>query len=315
MASQTSAAIVHVGYHKTASTWFQNAVYPRVANRRYIARRRVVEAFLADPAFHFDAARARERLGLAPGETGVILCEEELSGSLHTGGHAGFLSKEMPRRIAEVLPEARIVLVIRRQPEMIASCYLQYVRAGGTYGPERYLFPERHFPGDLGRPHKAPRFSFAHFEYLPLISAYQRTFGPERVHVFLYEALQADPSRFLADFGRRLGLAVDAGRTDTAARYNASYGMAAVRLARVLNLFTAKKVVHKTCLVHVPGLYKARTRLLDAISAGGLAGRRPCPDRLLGAETVAWIEARYRDSNRRLAETCGLALGEHGYPL
>ena len=33
--------IVHIGYHKTATTWFQKHFYPCVRNARFVARERV----------------------------------------------------------------------------------------------------------------------------------------------------------------------------------------------------------------------------------------------------------------------------------
>ena len=46
----TPSDIVHIGYHKTASTWFQKRFYPCVRSHRYVERRRIQEAFLHDTA-------------------------------------------------------------------------------------------------------------------------------------------------------------------------------------------------------------------------------------------------------------------------
>jgi hypothetical protein len=62
-----SSHVIHIGYHKTASTWFQKRFYPQVRSYLYVARRRVQEACLHDTAFHFDPARARLVLAVAGG--------------------------------------------------------------------------------------------------------------------------------------------------------------------------------------------------------------------------------------------------------
>jgi hypothetical protein len=102
----------------------------------------------------------------------------------------GFLSKEMAHRIQAVFPDARVVIFVRSQPEMIAACYQQYVRGGGTYPVRRYLWPLDHLRGAAAQPYKIPRFSFDHFDYERLVAHYIELFGRERVHVFAYEEVQ-----------------------------------------------------------------------------------------------------------------------------
>ncbi len=66
--------LVHIGYHKTATTWFQRRFYPRVAGRRYIPQPIVRRALLTPHALHFDLEAARRLLGDRLDD--VILCEE-----------------------------------------------------------------------------------------------------------------------------------------------------------------------------------------------------------------------------------------------
>ena len=51
-----------------------------------------------------------------------------LSGHPYSGGYD---SRMIADRVAEVFPEARILIVIREQRSMIVSTYKQYVNAGG----------------------------------------------------------------------------------------------------------------------------------------------------------------------------------------
>ena len=53
------AAIVHLGYHKTATTWLQKQLFPRAQSHEFIPRKTVQQAFLAPPGMHFDPAEAR----------------------------------------------------------------------------------------------------------------------------------------------------------------------------------------------------------------------------------------------------------------
>jgi hypothetical protein len=306
-------AIVHVGYHKTATTWFQKSVYPRVRNFVYVPRERVNRAFLDASAFHFDASACRAQLGLES-ELPPILCEEALSGTLFGGGFMGFQSAAVAERIRAALPDAHIAVFVRSQPEMISASYLQYLRDGGTHGPHRFLFPTDYGRGSATLPRREARFSFDHFEYDRLIAHYVALFGRERVSVYAYEELQRDPRVFLERFAKELGLDLDLASVPTEKR-NASYSLGVSRLARVLNRFTAHAMLDKRHWVHVPYWYSLRKRLLDDLGGIRMFGRRAAPERLLGEATVRWIRARYWASNRRLAELLPADLRALGYPL
>lgn len=306
--------IVHIGYHKTATTWFQKVFYPSVTNFAYVDRLKVKRAFLADTPFAFDADEARGLLGLDPALP-AILCEEELSGYLHNGGLAGYLSAAMAHRIKAVFPDARIVMFVRAQPAMIAACYQQYIRGGGTHSVRRYLFPARYLHGASADPYKVPRFAMAHFEYDRLVAHYDALFGRENVLVVPYEAFGRDPAGTLSAMKAALGIeAPEAGQERE--RRNQSYAAPLVPLARLLNLFTARTVGDKRSLVHIPYWYTVRRFVLESLNASGLFGKAPGAERLLGGKVCRWIERHFAASNRRLmALRPELALAELGWPL
>lgn len=306
-------AVIHVGYHKTGTTWFQKRFYPRVASHRYIDRERVRHAFIEDTAFKFDPEAALDRLGAQPREN-VILCEEGLSGYLHNGGLMGHFSKAMAERLHQVFPDATIVIFIRSQPEMVASCYQQYVRGGGTHSPQRYLFPDLYLHGAASEAHRVPRFCFDLFDYLPLIETYAALFGRERVKVYPFEVMKAGGADFLRAFADELGLAVDV-EAVTRERENGSYALPLIPLARVMNLFTYRTVADKRCLVHIPYWYTVRRAFLEGLNKTGLFGKAPSARRLLGAEIVDWIRERFWQANAELANRYALPLAEHGYPV
>ena len=96
--------IFHIGYHKTATTWFQVRFYSSVTNGRYIPRRVVQEAFLRPKAFAFDPAAARDAVMSSGDGDRALVCEEDLSGFLHNGGLGGVYSLEVARRIKAAFP-------------------------------------------------------------------------------------------------------------------------------------------------------------------------------------------------------------------
>jgi hypothetical protein len=303
--------IVHIGYHKTATTWFQRHVYPAATSHRWVPRRVARRALLEPWGLAFDPVEARRQLADPADPRPPTICEENLSGYIHNGGLHGLMAPEAARRIHAVLPDARIVVVIRSQPDAIAASYVQYVRGGGTHGPSRYLHPARSLTGARRHPYKAPGFAFEHFEYHRLIAFYDALFGRESVTVLAYEDLCSDPAGFLTRYARTVGLSLDAGR---AARHrpNGSFGPATLAVGRLLGLFTARSVVDKTWLIDVPGFYELRRIVLQGL---GRLDRAAPPEAILGEANVARIRRRFAASNRETARLRGLDLARLGYPM
>jgi len=302
--------LIHAGYHRTASTWLQRGFFASLADVHRPSRAAITQALIAPHALHFDPGEARHRL--APTRQRVVLSMEALSGYPHNAGLNGCLAKDVASRLQRTFPDAHVMFVIRSQPEVISASYAQYVRRGGTASPNAYLWPQE--AQTRYRADKAPRFSVEHFDYLPLLRLYRELFGAERVFVYLYEALRADPEAFLERLAVDHGLARRPGtHAIGSGRRKASWPPALLRLARLLNHFTAREMVGKRYWLHVPGAY-----LLTRGICEGLHHLLPQsgsdPERVLGVDNTAWLRAHYAASNRRLARELDLPLGGHGYP-
>jgi len=311
----TARDILHIGYHKTATTWFQRRFYPHVRNARYLSKAWVEQALLDAGALLFDPSAVRERLVAerADGKR-LILCHEGLVGNPHSGGLHGCYTKEMARRLSATLPEASVVIVLRSQVDMIAATYKQYVRAGGTHRPQRYLFPQRYLGGAYRKPRKIPLFTLDHFDYQALVTHYEGLFGCDNVHVLLYETFREDGPGFVRAMAERFGLDVD---VDTLSfrQENVSLRRNLLPLARALNRLTVKNVADKRCVADLLPSHMTVRRLLDPLNATALAGPVLGPRELLGADVVAEIEDRFRAGNAALAKARGLPLGRYSYPL
>lgn len=246
--------VVHVGYHKTATTWFQKEFYPSVRNLRYIERPVVQRALIEPRGLDFDPNRAREILNIGDDER-IALCDEELSGNIHVGGLHGLASAEFARRLRATLPEAEIVIFRRDLVDHVASAYHQYVKEGGTRSPRDYVFGGEH-------QHRRPTFSLRHFQVEKLADHYRSLFGEDGVHVFRFEDFASGPKRFASDFADVLDLRYDESSIDWGRQPNPSFGRRSIAIARLVNLFTARDVAEKYYLVNVPGFYRASRLLL-----------------------------------------------------
>lgn len=304
--------VVHIGYGKTGTTWFQKSFFPAVTSHRLINYTVAREALLAPNGLAFDADRARALiLGAADGMP-PLLSDERLSGSFLAGGLHGMVPPEMARRIKAIFTDARIVIAIRAQPDILAATYSQYVKSGGTHGVKRFLFPDSYFFAGSEYRTQAPRFDLAHFDYPRLIRFYLDLFGKENVEVVLFEKFRAGPVECAMDLANRLGLAFDKARVGEGVR-NPGLNRNALRAMRFFNLFTARKTRDKWYLVHVPGLFEIRKKIHRLLNR--IFRQKSSSEQLLGTETARWIEARYAQSNRELGELLGIDLGAIGYSV
>lgn len=304
------APILHIGYHKTGTSWFQKNFFPHVRGATYLDRRLVRDVFLNTTAFLFDAEQAAQRLAC---KGRPIVSEEDFSGFPDNSGCLEALSKDIAYRLEAVYPEAHIVIFIRNQLEMLRANYLQYVRGGGALSLKRYLFPYEHEPHFAKRQHHRPMFTLEHFAYQHLIRHYRSVFGKERVHVFLYEDFAADPQTFARSFADRLELDVSIDRLSFARR-NESLDSGALKLARRLAPFTAGTTRdQRSVLPLLP--HWAHKGGMKALNRTPLAGRRVTTSELFGDKLLARLHSRYAPENRELAREIDVDLEARGYPV
>jgi hypothetical protein len=293
------APIVHIGFHKTATSWFQTRVYPKVVSHRLVDRDLVRRLFVDGDAFNFDPVRARQLLNADAASMPPLICEEELSGVLHIGTASTYIAKEEANRLHATLPEAKIVIFIRSQVEAAASWYVQYLREGGTASVHRYLFPDEYvFPGRLMQ-FKTARFDFAELDYKGLIATYDRLFGAENVYVLPYEDLLCDPWAIVCQLQRSLEFELSPGNISTGA-VNSSLRIGLIPIARVLNLFSARGVANKRTLIHLPYARRATRSLLEQLNRIPIFGPRSRAASLIGSATSQWIRQHFAASNRWL---------------
>lgn len=296
--------VVHIGYHKTASTWLQAHVFPHLAGLCYrdplLAR--VVTNLATAESGTFFVADFRVVLGQIARRSGgrLLLSHEGLSGSLWDGYGSGPRNAE---RIRRVLPDARIIVFVRRQQEMLRSIHAQYVNEGGT----RPLF-------DFvdGHELEGSRFSLRHLEYDQLVEHYVNLFGRDRIWVVPYEYLRAEPERFLAELCEVLGTALSAKVCRTWP--NRSLPKPSLWLLRSWNrLFHSSRFNAHPLMFPLRGSRLARRWLqgvdpiIRPVLWNGILKRE--------ARLLADLSTGFANSNQRLQRFCQYSLQSWGYPL
>ncbi len=299
--------LLHIGYHKTATTWLQEHVFPNSKAGFYrITRPEVLQSTFArlNP-FGFEPDVAYEQF--APGIREAqaqnlvpVLSAERLSGSPHSGGHD---SKIIADRLVAVFPNARVLVMIREQTSMIVALYKQYVKMGGPGSLQQYVIAP---PGD----HRVPLFRFDFLEYHRLIGYYQGLFGVANVLVLPYELLQTRPQGFL----ERLGGFLNVPATESEfRRLHVSQSALTLSLKRHANRYIVRDALNPAPPFAVDGSNEALVRLCDR------ADRR-IPAVLRGGHERRWrrlaereVGTRYAASNALTAKLIGIDLRMFGY--
>jgi Sulfotransferase family len=307
--STAAVPLLHIGYHKTGSSWLQQYLFRADGHPfRRADRRQVNEIFVRPNPLDFKADSARQALGsflsqAAEDRAVPVLSQERLSGGMETGGYD---SKENAQRLAAVFPEAKVLIVIRQQISMILSSYKQYARKGGVMSLKRFIKPTR-------RLRSTQQFDLAHFEYHRLIAHYQNLFGFERVLVLPYELFRADANAFVERIYRFCQLEPKT-VTQTGKRVNVSFSGPVLAVKLWFNRLFARGPQNPGCIIPT-----GENRVVTA--AFGLA------DRLIPGFLRRWSDGRmlrlirkvsgdrYRWSNAETAELTGLDLESFGYDM
>jgi hypothetical protein len=302
--------LLHVGYHKTATTWLQRGLFQEEAGAFYppLRRKEVVDAFIRVNAFEFDPLEIRalysDRVRVK-GDGGLVpvMSHEQLAGNAHTGGHN---SRAIADRLVATFPDARVLILIREQQSMILSVYKQYVRAGGVASLSRYVQPPRR-GNDRGIPLFRPSF----LEYHHLVAYYQGLFGDENVLVLPFETLRGDAGGFVT------GITAFAGASDpgplTNEAVNATISGVATALKRPVNLLLVRDALNPLAPVESGRVADAVKARFDRADRWIPAGLRQRADDSLRAQVRKRFAGRYAESNKATAALSGLDLAAMGY--
>ena len=296
----TSPVVLHVGYSKSGSTTIQR-IFDAVASLRQSDRGLMFKQLTSPNALAWDRDACvdffeRELRSARDAGQISVHSHERLSGNPHSGH---FDDTVIADRIRSVFADPRIVICIREQCGMIASCYRQYVRVGGVLGLEEYLEPVLDY--------RIPGFDPSKYEYDRLIGYYVQRFGVDAVHIVLLEDLADDFQRTTADLLAFCGVSDPApppvGRTNT--------GLSDAEIFAKLPQ-NRRNPPRSSLIPFRPD----RGSWLDRIGRSVRPGRRGGEGSVDIDLTIrSRFEGRYADSNARLAKILGRDLDLIGYQM
>lgn len=303
--------LVHVGLHKTGTTWLQQRIF-KALNGAEIEfcgdLKTIYREFVVPEAKDFSITRVQNvfadfmRTAQEAGRLPVISAESLAGRPFHAKYHRSILA----RRIAAVFPNARILLTIREQNAIIRSMYGQYIRFGYTSNIKQFL----------QEPSKESSFTpildKQFYNYARLIQEYREIFLRDRICIMPFERLIADPAWALNSIEKFTGFelpgAILGAKTHKVS--NPALSVLAYNTVRQLNRFISQDARWQ----RTNGSFNPNAvgYWVDRFTPRFL---RKSMEKRLREIIDAEISDFYRRSNREASETIGTDLGQFGYAV
>lgn len=299
---------LHVGLPKAASTWLQKEVFPVIAPQEFIARESEINALLIDTTFkdsYVKGALSQSVASFSQSSGGGALLSRE--GLIFRGrawpGHKKVPTAVTTKRLASELKGARVLLVIRRQRDLLRSAYSEYIRRGGVAKFQNWT------NGDA----TAYEFDPSQYELTKKIEELAASFGRDSVKVVPFELLTRDKLAFMSEIANWLEISpawdgVALGKK----KRNVSLSESGLERLRKWNRLFRKTPENPSPMAPMPF-----PRLHDQIFQLGepffrRAGAVPEPDL---KRVCKDFEYQFKTSNRKLQEFTSANLRDLGYLL
>lgn len=298
--------LIHIGYHKTGTTWLQNHLFASDAFEQVFDKHEIRDLLVLPKPFDFNAEKiiTSYQSKLNDNAQIPVISSERLSGAPSSGG---FDSKEIADRLHQCFPKGKVLIVIREQIDAIASSYLQHIRVGGTSALKNYLAPPVKFQG------VSPGFDLSFFDYLPLVKYYIELFGKDNVLVLPFELFKESPEDFchkIFDFSHSQELA----SLPYKQIKNESINHLSSKIVRQLNKVFAKSAFNPNAL----DLDQVRQKYIF----GFLKLNKVLPKALVDKAKTrnqdkikSMVAGEFSESNRELGKYVNLDLEKYGYAV
>jgi len=306
-----TSVFIHIGYFKTGTKWLQTIFFPSLEGIVYSHKTNTLvdKVITAVRPFDFIPQSARQSLIESFKNDGhdwegskIVISRERLCGHPKTGGHD---ARVIADRLRDTFPDSQIIIFIRNQTDAIESSYKQYVKMGGTCSFRNWIFNEQR---------KIPGFSLDYFCYHKLISYYQKIFGSDKVHVFLFETLSKNPVGLIENFVQMLDTIPPKLQPRQFDKVNRGYSPFSTRMITFSNRFTYNKDLNPCPAVRIRMFRHVVENICRKYDQYYFDQKRK-NGTIISPEVRKYFHDYYKESNRILEDMLSLRLGEFGYFL
>lgn len=289
--------VFHIGHHKTATTYLQSIYFSNhpeinlVCNYRQPWDDEFLSYLIGSTERSFSICRCRELLENSIEKQHIgnrdnksikvqVISSERLSGHPYSGGYDSYILAE---RIHDLCPEAKIIICIRNQPDILKSLYKQLVQEGylGTFSD---LINSKHW--------KSTSFCMDMLEYDLLIAKYFDLFSQENILTLVYDDLVNNPKSFVNQISSFLNIG-NFEHPDIKTRVRKGKKDSEIKIQRYLNKFRKTELNPFPIIEINPKFMKILAKLLQVILVKNKFT-------LIEDNELKFIKDYYYESNMRL---------------
>lgn len=302
--------LIHIGYHKTASTWLQRDLFrnDRIGFYSPWRREKIATDLILPDGLTFNKGQIRSTyeggLDKASALDKVpVISHERLAGYPASGGYD---CKKIADHLYEVFPEAKILIVIRRQQDILKSWYKEYIYDGGALGYRRFF-------KSIGPKHiiRVPHFRYIYYRYHRLIAYYQMLFSKENVLVLPYELLKDNPLRFSEKICNFTKVEFKENKHDQ--KQNVGKQLIELDLLRFLNRMFYFNQLNPYAFVSMPTLRNQLYKFLGMVVSKTPQHICEYREKKIEKFIEVAIAGRYTQSNKETSRITGINLETFGY--
>jgi hypothetical protein len=301
--------VCHIGLHKTASGTLQRQFFPACSGLRlFTTQQKYTDDFIravtcSDPLY-FNAQSTREMLMPDIISDGInLISNESLSGPPYAGLIEYGLDHRTPvlQNLKDAFPEARILVVLRRQDGLARSLYRKYLKRGGTAKIDRFF--------GMSKNCKPALMSLDRFRYSSYLERLDSCFSAG-VKVLLFENFVSERARFLTELCDFIG--INCPNTELTVENATKLGPFGMELSRWAN-FLFRSMINQGPLPALPRKQYGRWHRVSPIEyLHDYWPGRGNPSHLVSV-ICKRILAEVAEDNRAIDERYGLGLSEKGY--
>ncbi len=310
--------LIHIGYHKTASSWLQQRIFTskskyfeplsrRAKGPSTVARKFIYndDKYMLSP-FDFNEEEIKKEvtdiLSKRRKSKIYVISNERLSGNPQSSGYD---AEKIAYMLKRNFPTGKVLIIIREQKSFLYSIYFQYISNGGTMSLENYLNTK--YDG------KRPFFSPSYIDYLPLVSKYYSLYGEEKVLVLPYELFKSDPAMFFAKLGGFLNIKLDIDEKEYDVNINENISISSRYYFRFLNIFLKSNSVNNYSIYSnkfTEFFSKKTLNILEVIMPSWIDSYL---EKKLKKTILNFSNKRYTESNLKLSKLINLQLSKYNY--
>ena len=312
--------LIHIGFHKTGTTWLQNKLfysgnkYFEILSRKDKGPCTLGEKFYKDDngfllsSFNFNEKDINKEINeilknaLPIKDKKYVLSHERLSGNPHV---SGFDSKIIADRLHLIFPKGKIFLMVREQSSFIISSYFQYLFAGGTNSLKEYL--NENYDG------RKPGFSPNHIAYNNLINYYIKLFGKSNVLVLPFEMFRDNNTLFLKYLSEFVKKEIKVHKDDFQAVVNKKSNLFLKYKFRKLNMFLTKSSLNNFSFLHSKFSWFISLSLVFIIKLFLPNKYEKNIKKVLLEKVKIHLEDRFEKDNKELSKIINIDLSDYGY--